>query len=74
MKWVKSVMRAKTVGGGSPVAVVVVEVEEVEPTVVEVAVVPAPALAFPLELPVGDHEVRARDTVTTSAALHGSRL
>ena len=67
-----SVMRAKTVGGGSPAAVVVVE--EVEPTVVEVAVVPAPALAFPLELPVGDHEVRVRDTATTSAALHGSRL
>ena len=64
MKWVKSVMRAKTVGGGSPVAVVVVEV----------AVVPAPAIAFPLELPVGDHEVRVRDTATTLAALHGSRL
>ena len=74
MKWAMSVMRAKAAGGGSPAAVVVVEVEEVEPTVVEAAVVPAPVLAFPLELPVGDHEVRVRDTATTSAALHGSRL
>ena len=61
-------------GGESPEAVVVVEVEEVEPTVAEVAVVPAFEIAFPLELPVGDHEVRVRDTATTSAALHGSRL
>ena len=74
MKWVKSVMRAKTVGGGFSVAVVAVEAEEVAPTVVEVAVAPAPAIAFPLELPVGNHEVRVRDTATTSAALHGSRL
>ena len=59
----KSVMRAKTVGGGFSAAVVVVEVEEVEPTAVEVAMVP-----------VGDHVVRVRDTATTSAALHGSRL
>ena len=58
-------------GGESPAAVVVVEVEEVEPTVAEVA---AFAIAFPLELPVGDHEVRVRDTATASAALHGSRL
>ena len=35
-----------------------------------VAVAPAPALAFPLELPVGDHEAKVRDTATTSAALH----
>ena len=50
-------------GEESSVAVVVVEVEEVEPTVAEVAVVPAFAMAFPLELPIGDHEVRVRDTV-----------
>ena len=67
-------MRAYTAGEESLVAVVVVEVEGVVPTVAEVAVVPSFAIAFPLELQLGDHEVRVRDTATTSAALHGSRL
>ena len=40
-------------GEESSVAVVVVEVEEVEPTVAEVAVVPSFAIAFPLELQIG---------------------
>ena len=61
-----SVMRASTVGEGLAVVV--------EPIVVVVAVVPAPAFACPLELPVGDYEARVRDTATRSAALHGSRL
>ena len=60
-------------GDESWVAVVVVEVEEVEPTVAEVAVVPSFVRAFLLELQIGDHEVRVRDTATTSAAFHGSR-
>ena len=51
-----------------------VEVEEVVPTVAEVVVVASFAIAFLLELRLGDHEVRVRDTATKSAALHGSRL
>ena len=72
--WVMSVLRAQTAGGRSPAAGVVGEVEEVELIVVVVALAPAHALAFQLELPVDDHEAKVRDIVTTSAALHGSRL
>ena len=54
--------------------VVEVEAEEEVPSVAEVVVAPSFAIAFPLELQIGDHEVRVRDTATTSAALHGSRL
>ena len=72
---VMSVLRAQTAGGRSPAAGVVVEVEEVEPIVAVVAVAPAHALAFQLELAVDDHDLpKVRDTATTSAALHGSRL
>ena len=63
-------MRARTVDEASSVAVVLVEEEEVV-VVVEVEVVPSIEMVCQAIYRPGD---LVRDTVTTSAALHGSKL
>ena len=65
-------MRARTVDEASSVAVVVVEEEEEEVVVVvEVEVVPSIEMVCQAMYRPGD---LVRDTVTTSAALYGSKL